>query len=100
MPFATSPAQGTIVIQPLVDASDFCCAPADDSTLDALFHEFAHEPQLIEAAEADPPRLVAAARLSGYRVGSDATQTLVRADLARLLDDLQAEYEDLAARLV
>jgi hypothetical protein len=88
-----SPVVGTISIEPLVDAVTGPASAAYDSALEHLLSELAHRERL---ADGDRPiRLIAAARLSRCGFGPDQTQAVVRADLARLLADLEAEYDDL-----
>jgi hypothetical protein len=92
MSLALSPVLGTIQIEPLVGEADCARRAADDSTLGLLFAEFAHRERLADAE--GPLRLIAAARLTCCG-NSSVAQTVVRADLARLLEDLDAEYEQL-----
>jgi hypothetical protein len=85
---------GTIRIEPT--AAEPPQPSGDDSTLELLFEAFAQSGILAEGGQ--PLRLVAASRFS--RGASPAgTQASVRADLARLLEDLQAEYDELSWRL-
>ena len=63
----------------------------DDSTLALLLDALAHSERL--ADEDQPLRLVAATRLSCCSFGPGHSS--VRADLARLLEDLQTEYDEL-----
>jgi hypothetical protein len=93
MSLALSPVIGTIHIEPLADDAPGRLREADDSTLGSLLAEFAHRECL---ADLEPPRrLIAAGRLSRFGIGPEFSQSVVRADLARLLDDLQAEYDEL-----
>lgn len=92
MSLALSPVVGTIHIEPLVQRSPRRASPADDSTLGALLSELAHCERL-EGEE--PVRLVASARLSCFGIGPERANVSVRADLVRLLEDLQAEYDEL-----
>ena len=89
MPLALNSVVGTIRIDSLLDEP--ARLAGDDSTLALLLGEFAHSERLAE--EDQPLRLVAAARLSVSDCGP--SQASVRADLARLLDDLQREYDEL-----
>jgi hypothetical protein len=90
MSLALSPVIGTIHIEPLADDGGRLRS-ADDSTLGSLLAEFAHRECL---ADLEPPRrLIAAGRLSRFGIGPEFSQSVVRADLARLLDDLQAEFD-------
>lgn len=88
------PVVGTIQIEPLGDDRREC--EADDSSLGQLLHELAHRERLDDGDR--PIRFVAATRLSRYGVGDDYGHAVVRADLARLLVDLQAEYDELESR--
>ena len=89
MPLALNSVVGTIRIDSLLDEP--ARLAGDDSTLGLLLGEFAHSEKLAE--DEQPLRLVAAARLSCCTFGPG--QASLRADLARLLDDLQKEYDDL-----
>lgn len=91
MSLALSPVVGTIRIEPLVDGS--AARAADDSSLGTLLADFAHRESLAE--EQRPIRLIAAGRLSRSSAGPE-TQA-VRADLVRLIEDLEAEYDELQA---
>jgi len=93
MSLALSPVVGTIRIEPLVDAVAGPASAADDSALERLLSELAHRERLEDGER--PIRLIAAARLSRYGFGADQSQAVVRADLVRLLADLEAEYDDL-----
>jgi hypothetical protein len=95
MSLALSPVVGTIRIEPLVDDVAGPAAAADDSALGQLLSEFAHRERLAEGER--PIRLIAAARLSRCGFGTDQTQAVVRADLVRLIEDLEAEYDELQA---
>jgi hypothetical protein len=94
MPLALSSVVGTIRIEPLADEP--ARVAGHDSTLGLLLETFAHSQTLGDDAE--PLRLVAAARLSCCGCGPTQAQASVRADLARLLVDLQAEYDELSLR--
>ncbi|MDX1945072.1 MAG: hypothetical protein SFU86_06670 [Pirellulaceae bacterium] len=92
MPLGDSPISGLIAVEPL-PAGDWPAA-TDDSSLGALLCSLAHAPAL--AAE-DAPVLVASTR---WLAPDDGPPTAtIRADLARLLDDLQDQYDQLADRL-
>ncbi|HZN36752.1 MAG TPA: hypothetical protein VFB80_23140 [Pirellulaceae bacterium] len=90
MSLAPSPVIGTICIEPL--ATREAC-PCDDSTLGLVLESFAHLDSLAE----EPVRLVASTRLS--RLAALGPALGVRANLAQLLADLQAEYEQVTERL-
>jgi hypothetical protein len=96
MSLVLSPVVGTISIEPLPFDAAFAGGAADDSTLGTLFAEFAHRDTLDGGEE--PIRLIAAGRLSRFGLGADQAQSVVRADLARLLLDLETEYDELEAR--
>ena len=92
MSLALSPVVGTIRIEPLVDDVAGPASAADDSALELLLSELAHRERLEDGER--PIRLFAAARLRcGF--GPDQTQAVVRADLVRLIEDLEAEYDEL-----
>jgi len=84
---------GSIRIEPMLDSS----ASSDDSSLGLLLGSLAHQQMLGERQHrrALPIRLVSSRRLS--RLPSADIDGVVRADLAQLLDDLQAEYDQLEA---
>jgi hypothetical protein len=96
MSLALSPVVGTICIEPEPGGAAFAGSAADDSTLGTLLAEFAHRDTLDGE---EPIRLIAAGRLSRFGLGPDHAQAVVRADLARLLLDLDAEYDELESRL-
>ena len=95
MSLVLSPVVGTIHIEPLLDDVGCARSGADDSTLGLVLAEFAHREALYGE---QPIRLIAAGRLSRYGLGADPTHVVVRADLARLLIDLEAEYDELESR--
>jgi hypothetical protein len=82
---------GKIRIEPMLDAG----SRSDDSSLGLLLGSLAHQQMLSEWKDRAPRpiRLVSTRRISGSL--SEETGGAVRADLARLLDDLQAEYDQL-----
>ena len=98
----TSPIVGTITMEPRlsIDEGRLAAPLADDSTLDALLTSLAQCPSLAGPSLADAdqwPRLVACTRLCRF-IGSEAVAGEdIRADLARLVEDLESEYERLAA---
>ena len=92
----SSPIVGTITMEPRmsIDKGRLAAPLADDSTLDALLASLAQCPSLADADQW--PRLVACTRLSRF-IGPDAVAgENIRADLARLVEDLENEYERLA----
>ena len=93
MSLVQSPIIGTIRIEPLADQAEPWAS--DDSTLEQALASYARQGEL-----ADQPELtiVASRRLSCLRPRGE-TALDVRANLAQLLDDLQAEYEQLASRI-
>jgi hypothetical protein len=87
---------GTIALQPKHSSDrQFLCRAADDSSLDSLLESLALLPSLA-CDEPAPVRLVASARLSRFAM-DDLAGVTIRADLARLVDDLEVEYDRLAA---
>jgi hypothetical protein len=92
MPFATSPVIGTIRIEPL--PSRVADVPADDATLALALGSFARRNSLADSRLS----LVASTRLAARREPI-ASGTRIRADLAQLLVDLQAEFAELSQRL-
>ena len=72
----------------------------DDSTLDMLFASYAQCAHIDEGSldERISRRLVTLARYSRI-VTSDTAQTVVRANRAQLLRDLEAEYSQICGRL-
>jgi len=93
MSIALSPVIGTIRIEPR--ACDRPGWAGDDSTLDHVLASYANSGLLDSEPEL---RIVACTRLS--RLGSLGEPVPgMRANLAQLLDDLQAEYDQLADRL-
>ena len=87
---------GSIRIEPMLDS----IASSDDSSLGLLLGSLAHQQMLKEWDDcfARPIRLVSSRRISGCP--STETKGVVRADLAQLLDDLQAEYDQIQAAAV
>jgi len=84
---------GKIRIEPMLSSS----STSDDSSLGLLLGSLAHQQMLEEWKDRAPRpiRLVSARRISGWH--SAEAGGAVRADLAQLLDDLQAEYDQLEA---
>jgi len=72
----------------------------DDSTLDTLLASYAHYVPADEGSLPEPSssHLVTLARVSRV-VASDSVQTVVRANRAQLLLDLEAEYLRIGGRL-
>jgi hypothetical protein len=96
MPNPTCPIVGSIVLTPTSGADCRWRPETDDSTLQLLLNSFAHLPELHETVDA--PRLVASTRWT-CTLDESAADDTIRADLARLLADLQAEYDQLAGQL-
>jgi hypothetical protein len=97
MSLAQSPVIGTIQIEPRAPDADFELA-CDDSTLELLLNSFAHCESLAEDGD-QSICLVASTRLSRYGLDTGDAQVAVRADVARLLHDLQCEYRELGQPL-
>jgi len=97
MNFSTSQVIGTIALLRRSGAGDaHLPCEADDSSLEALLASLVQCPTLSEGEGGGPLRLIASGRLSRFAF-SDATDTVtIRADLARLVEDLDAEYDQLA----
>lgn len=93
MSLAHSPVIGTIRVQPPASAAE-ARQHCDDSTLGLVLESFARRDSLDH--EPGEVRLVASTRLC--RQLSEAGIG-VRANLAQLLEDLQAEYDQIAERL-
>lgn len=89
MQFSDSQTIGAITVEPRED--NRWAAAADDSSLGALLASLAHLPTLDDLAG---PMLVASTRWTC--LPDDEAGETVRADLARLLDDLQDQYDQLA----
>ena len=95
MNFSTSPVIGTIALLPRSGAGD---APreADDSSLEALLASLVHCQTLADGDGSGPARLIASGRLSRFVFGEASDSVTIRADLARLVEDLESEYDRLA----
>jgi hypothetical protein len=96
MPFSTCPIVGAIALEPTCKGDPRWLPETDDSTLQSVLSSFAHRQELGDSADA--PRLVASTRWTCPRDEAAAEDT-IRADLARLLSDLQSEYDQLAGQL-
>lgn len=85
---------GTIRIEP--ESIGFACDAAEDSTLDLVLARLARRGRLIDGRleDREPARLLIARRQSLPRSASAART--VPANLERLLDDLQSEFERVA----
>lgn len=97
MPYSTSSIVGTIAMlsAPRHEASRTRGSiAADDSSLDSLLASLAHCSSLVAAQEGGP-LVVVSTRLSRL-AGGETAGDILRADLARLLDDLEEEYALLA----
>lgn len=109
MALSPSTITGLISIQPLLEDTDDHNLPiADDSSLGLLLQSLAHLTSLSGDGVADGDydsspgsfRIVACTRWT-RAISSDeitAPQEAIRADLARLIADLEDEYERLQAR--
>ena len=94
MSLALSPVIGTICLEPLTGRDECAC---DDSTLDLVLGSLAHLESLAEEPAESCMRLVASKRVS--RLAALGRALGVRANLAQLLHDLHAEFEQVSARL-
>lgn len=98
MPFSSSPIVGTIAMQPApVLAAGGRCRLADDSSLAGLLASLAHCTSL-KLQGGQPASLVASTRLSRYAPADDGGYDAIRADVARLRDELEQEYELVSQR--
>jgi hypothetical protein len=97
MPLSSSPIVGTIAMEPesVLSAADRLERP-DDSTLAQLLASLARCASLngsvAELADERPTRLVASARLSRLPPADGDSYHTIRADVARLVDELEDEY--------
>ncbi|MEX2173450.1 MAG: hypothetical protein WD872_03755 [Pirellulaceae bacterium] len=97
MPRSPSPVIGTIAMRSdEATPASRAGTGADDSSLGSLLASLAHCSSLADD-ELTQVRLVASTRLCRYLPGDEA-HTTVRADLARLVEDLEREVEALADR--
>ena len=102
MPTAASPIIGTITVEPACDLAGLRrTQPADDTSLGSLLASLSHLPEL--AAEDSPeasrsPRILTQTRWHRTDSEFDQSSGNLRADLAQLLADLEAEYASLAGR--
>ena len=94
MNFPSSPVIGTIAMQPR-HGLGLLPLEADDSSLQALLTSLVQGSAVSAAGDA-PVRLVASGRFSRFAFGDTGEADLIRADLARLVEDLEAEYDRLA----
>jgi hypothetical protein len=92
MPLAPHPLVGTIRVEPLL--GDAARTECDDLTLPALLSSFAHLAALSDGAPPAAARLVTCKRIR--RLPGGPVDDAIRADLAQLVEDLQAEYDELA----
>ncbi len=97
MPFSTSPVIGTIAIQPRSATSGPCLTPeADDSSLAALLASLVRGPLPVVHEDDAPASLFAYGRFSRFGFSASPEGDFAQADLLRLEDDLNAEYQRLA----
>jgi hypothetical protein len=97
MNFSTSPVIGTIAMQPRSAEGDaHLTREADDSSLEALLTSLVQCQTLANGEGDGPVRLIASGRLSRFAFADTSDNDIIRADLARLVDDLEAEYDRLA----
>jgi hypothetical protein len=105
MPFSTSPVVGTIVMQSRGATGEMRLTDeSDDSSLDALLASLVHETLPAGRLDRQPVQRVAFGRFNRFGFGASAGAIpdevaevdVVRADFARLEDELAAEYRRLA----
>lgn len=97
MSLALSSVVGTIRVVPYSDEAPAGARSSDDSTLQTLLSSYADADSLDESG-CGTIRLFAATRLCCHGLVPDDAQVAVRANLARLLDELTAEYDELNLR--
>jgi len=97
MNFSTSPVIGTIALLPRSVAGDaHQPREADDSSLEALLASLVQCQTLADGDGDGRVRLIASGRLSRFAFGDISDNDIIRADLARLVEDLESEYDRLA----
>jgi hypothetical protein len=104
MPTTANPIIGTIVVEP-TSALAGLARPmlTDDTSLGSLLASLSHLPELTaggEVAVGDSPRLLTQTRWCRAATSCGEPGGQLRADLAQLLADLEAEYAALATRSV
>jgi hypothetical protein len=97
MPFPSKTIVGMIAVLPDPAAGGGRSRIADDATLGGLLASLAHCASL-EASCGQPASFVAATRVSRLAPEDLAPYATIRADLARLTDDLAEEYELVCGR--
>lgn len=97
MPFPRKSVVGTIAVLPDPAAGGGRSRIADDATLSGLLASLAHCATL-EAGCGQPASFVATTRVSRFAPEDLAPYATIRADLARLTDDLAEEYELVSGR--
>ena len=98
MPFSSSPIVGTIAVEPVpVMSAVGRCRLADDSSLAGLLASLAHCTSL-KLVDGQSGSLVASTRLSRFAPAGPDGYDAIRADLARLRDELEQEYELVSQR--
>jgi len=96
MNFSTSPVIGTIALVPRSGAGDaHLPREADDSSLEALLASLV-QCQTLADGDGGSVRLIASGRLSRFAFADTSDNDIIRADLARLVEDLESEYDRLA----
>jgi hypothetical protein len=104
MHFSTSPVIGTIAIKPRSDSAGaqrsaagdpHLPLEADDSSLESLLASLVRGPTLASLHDR-PACFIASGRLSRFALLEMGDHDAVRADVTRLCDDLEAEYDRLA----
>ena len=96
MRFTTANIVGTIALLPGASAARWSCQAADDSSLESMLASLVVGPLVPQHAQ-PPLRLVASTRLSRFSMTEDHPGVMIRADVARLGADLDAEYDRLVA---
>jgi hypothetical protein len=99
MSLVHSPIVGTIRFEPVLVAGNGS-APCEDSTLGFLLDSFAHHQTLNDVVgPREPLSLFSHTRLSRIRAAEE-NSFAIQASLEQLREDLEAEYEQVAMRLV
>jgi len=97
MNFSTSPVIGTIAMHASRTPGDARLSlEADDSSLEALLASLIQGSSPAAHGDSAQVRLIASGRLSRFMIGNNEDGDTIRADLSRLTEDLEAEYDRLA----